>query len=831
MRTVWQDLRYGGRMLLKKPGFTLIAVLTLALGIGANTAIFSVLDAILLKPLPVPKPEELVVLGIGDGERVQSGFSYPDYADYRDRNDVLAGMLAYAQVPLSVSTQGKPERMWGQIVSGNYFSVLGVNAARGRTFLPEEDRTPGAHPVTVIGDGMWQRYFNSDPEIIGKTVLLNGTEFTVIGVAPRNFTGAMRGFAPSLWVPLSMHAQIKRGKLINQEGSLLATTTSWSEDDNLSERTTRWLQVIGRLKPDVSRAQAQAALRIIATQLELENPKLVETAVVLNPGVGGHTQFLDDLSLPLKLLMLAVGLILLIACANVANLLLAQSTFRRKEIAIRLALGASRRRLIQQLLTESLLLALMGSAAGMIVALWVRELLLAFQPPTLFIPLVIESTLDRRVLSLTLLATLTGVLFGLAPALQSTRPELTRGLKDESGNPGYVTRSFSLRSLLVVGQVALSAIVLVAAGLFVRSLQNLRAVDPGFMPENILLMSFDLSFEGYSEVRGREFYEQLVQRVKTVPGVRQASLASTIVVGFAGIRQSIFIEDREVVGKSEIDFNMISADYFRTLGIEVVKGRDFDAQDKAGAPGVAIINETMANQQWPGENPVGNRFGLGGAMGVHEKPLEVVGVVKDGKYRSLDERATPNFYLPLEQKYHPRVTLHVRTVGNALTLISAIKREVAVLDSRLPVFYVMTMADHIGSSLYLERMIATLMGFLALLALVLGAIGLYGVMAYTVTQRTREIGIRLALGAQHSDVLQLVVKHEMTVSLIGITLGLGASLALTRLIKSLLFGVSTADPLTFAAIAGLLTSVALLACWIPARRATKVDPMIALRYE
>jgi putative ABC transport system permease protein len=810
LEILWQDLRYGVRMLLKNPGFTTIAVLTLALGIGANTAIFTLLDKVLIRPLPVDQPQQLVTF-VEDAGGAPGIFSYPLYTELRDRNDVLSGVVAYEQGPFSLSDGNATERVIGQIVSGNYFGALGVRPALGRFFLPEEDRSPGTHPVIVISHGLWRRRFGADPAVLGKTVSVNGYPFTVVGVAPPEFTGTTLGAVNDLYVPIMMQAQTGPGR-----------------NGVLNNRNWGWLSLIGRLKPNVSREQAQAAL---ATPVEDANKTFPgnpdkdadrmgdPTKVFLMDGSRGHTDRVKDLSLPLKLLMGVVGFILLIACANVANLLLARASARRKEIAVRLAVGASRFRILRQLLTESTILAALGGGAGLLVAYWFTGLLLGFQQQSNKVPRSLDGSLDGRALGFTLgLSLLTGIVFGLAPALQASKPDHVAALKEDTPGLNGRARWLSLRNLLVVTQVALSLVVLIGAGLCLKSLRALQAINPGFEPARVVTASFDLGQNRYSEERGRQFISLLSERVVALPGVESVSFAR--IVAFSDVP---WIGPANIEGAKQqrANLNFISPNYFQTLGIPLVRGREFTSQDAASAPLVFIVNEAAARRYWPGQEAIGKRLNGG----------EVVGVVRNSKERGLTADASPTIYKPLLQNYQSPLTLHVRTAMEGQPLLDALRREVRSLDGTLPVYDIGTLAQQKDGSLYTERLAAALLTLFGLLALSLAAVGIYGVLSYAVTERTREMGVRLALGARPRDLLKLVVGQGLTLTLIGLVIGVGASFALTRLIAKLLFGVSPTDPLTFIVIPLLLAGVALLACWIPARRATRVDPLAALRYE
>ncbi|MGH9769544.1 MAG: ABC transporter permease [Blastocatellia bacterium] len=822
MQTLWQDLRYGARMLLKNPGFTLIAVITLALGIGANSVIFSLVNALLLRPLPVEKPEQLAAVYTSDFSSTQyGGSSYPDYVDFRDRNQVFSGMAAYTITPFSLNVDGTNERAFGEIVSGNYFSTLGVTPALGRGFLPEEDRTPGERAVAVISHKLWQNRFGGDPAIAGRTVKINGHPFTIVGVAPEKYSGLTRGIGAELWVPAMMMKQALPGS------------------DFLVARGDRAFFVMGRLKPGVTLDQAQANFRPIAEQLFKEWPQhwtnIRNQSRVISLLPEGQARVIPDFRTPvlifMAMLMTVVGLVLLIACANVANLLLARATARRKEIAIRLSLGAGRGRLIRQLITESVLLALLGGGAGLLIASWGTGLLMAFKPPAP-VPIEIDLGADWRVLGFTFgLSLLTGVLFGLAPALAASRPDLVASLKDEAGAGSGRGR---LRGALVIAQVALSLMLLICSGLFIRSLRNAGSVDPGFDADNLLAMSMDLQLQGYTEPTGRNFSRQLLDRVRALPGVVSASMSDELPLGITGgARRAITIEGYTAQpGEStEVGSAAVAAGYLETLRIPLLHGRAFTEQDREGAPGVVMVNEAFARRYWPGQEPIGKRIQMGVARsGANDSPyLEVAGVVKDGKYVTLGEEATPFVYLNLAQQYRSSPTLVVRTRGNPVDYLPAVRNEVAALDKTLPLYDVKTMRQHLGLALLPARLAGSVLGVFGLVALILAAAGIYGVMAYSVAQRTREIGIRMALGASASAVLKLVVRQGMTLTLIGVAIGLTASFALTRLMKTLLFGVSATDPLTFVVITLLLTVVALVAALVPARRAANVDPMVALR--
>jgi predicted permease len=810
METFWQDLRYSLRTLFKRPAFTFVVVFTLALGIGANATIFTWIKAVLLASLPgIEQPERLVEIWGATRNNSALSSSYVDYLDYRDQNKVLSGLTAHQVLPLNLGRGEKPERVWGAIVSGNYFDVLGVKALIGRTFLPEEDRTPNTHPVVVIGYGLWERRFGADPNVLGRTITLNKHDFTVIGVAPKDFASPFAGLSLDVWTPVMMKDYVARPHF------------------SLVDRGSRWLMVMGRLKPGVTVPQAQANIAAIAGHLEQEYPQTNEQLGVAVYSVPQSPFSLkQDMRPALAILMAAVAVVLLIACANVANLLLARAASRRKEIAVRLALGGSRGRLVRQMLTESFVLASLGAALGLAIAFWSARSLAAFLPPYAS-----RASFDTRpdavvfafALGLTVITTL---LFGLAPAWHASKQDLVTAMKENTATVGRGPRKVSLRHALVITQVALSMVALISAGLFVRSLRQASRADPGFDPRGVLLASFDPFLSGYDEIRGREFYRRLVERVRTVPGIQSATLARRLPLTDGGIAFANVAIDGYAPAKDEdmrLHYETVGPQYFQTMRITFVRGRDFDERDQEGAPGVVIINETMARRYWPGGDALGRRLKLA------KDWLEIVGIAKDVKNRSLSEAPQQFLYLPLLQDYRSNMILVARTAIEPEKMFQPVRAEVAALDPAIPIFEVKTLKEHVGISLYLQRMAATLLSIFGLLALSLAALGLYGVMAYTVTHRTRELGIRISVGAKRHDVLKLILGQGLTLAAIGVIGGLITALAVTRLSAHLLYGVGAADPMTFTGIAVLLLGVALVASYFPARRATKVDPMIALR--
>jgi predicted permease len=813
MRTLWQDLRFGARMLLKKPGFTLIAVITLALGIGANTAIFTWLKAIFLQPLPgVAANHRLVTLHTvltRSGDR-PIGVSYPDYKDYRDRNEVFSGLTAFNLDTFSLlDSNGQPERIWGSLVTGNYFDVLGVRAALGRFFAPVEDRTPGTHPVVVISYGLWQRRFAADPALIGKTIRLNQRDFTVIGVAAKGFGGSVVGLSLDLWAPMMMTPQLQ------------------SANDKLNPRDMQWLSTIGRLKDGATFKQAQANVQNIAAQLAKDYPQT-------NEGIGATLFTLinepygaGQMAPWFVMLMIVAGLVLLIACANVANLVLARAAGRSREMGIRTALGASRSRLIRQMLTESLLLALMGAVGGALLAAWLSDAM-SLMMPSMGLPISLNLAWDYRVPGFALALTLlTVVAVGLVPALRVTKVDPLVSIRNEAEATSMLMRRSRLRGALVVTQVAVSLVSLLCAGLFIRSLAQARKVNLGFDPERTLLVSMDLFSNGYDEKRCAEFYRQLVARVAALPGVESVSLSNRVPPQFFGVNLSSFEVEGYAPRKDEVisvQYEVVAPRYFQTMRIPLAEGREFNEEDQSQPAPVVIVNETMARLYWAGQSPLGKRLRSGsGAWST------VIGVARDVKYIGHTDPAQPWIYY--RHDHAMGMTLVARTAGDPWQLLPSVRSAVRALDATLPVFDEKTLEAHSGGALFLDRMVVVFLSAFGLLALTLAAIGLYGVMAYSVSARTREIGIRMALGAQPRDVLKQVIKQGMVLTLIGIAIGLAASFALTRLLGSLLYGVSPTDALTFALVSLSLVAVALLACYLPARLATKIDPLVALRHE
>ncbi len=812
MQTLFKDIQYGFRSLMKRPSYTAIALITLALGIGANTAIFSLISTVLLRPLPVSHPEELVeVYGTRHQGKEITIQSYLNYKDYRDRNNVFSSLMLYRFVPMSLSHDNQNERVWGYLVTGNYFDTLGVKPLLGRYFVPDEDKTPAAHPVAVISYACWQKRFGGR-NVVGQSLRINNFPFTVIGVAPESFRGTEIAYAPDVFVPTMMGEQIEPG-------------SSWlnsRDDDNFF--------AVGRLKPGVTIAQAESTLGTITDQLAKEYPHENEGRGVrlLTPGL-----FIPDIRNSVisfsGILMGAVGLVLLLACVNLANLLLARATERRKELAIRIAMGASRARVIRQLVTETVMLSLSGGLGGLVLAGWIMALVSSMKFPA-DLPLVIDLHLDWRVLAFAFAVSLvTGIAFGLLPALQASRPDLVPSLKDEKSMGGF--RRSRLRNALVVVQVALSLVLLVCAGLVGRSLQVAQRTRPGFNPANAVTLSFDLGLQGYSEEKGRAFEKQVLQNAAALPGVQSAALVGTLPLSLDYSSTSIYVEGQPVTGTSNLPLavpNVISPNYFHTMEIPL-RGRDFTERDDKEESRVAIINETFARRMFPGRDPIGGRFNFDGP----DKPFwEVIGVAADGKYNTLGEAAQPAFYRPLLRNYSTNATLVARTnSGDPRSTIAGLRNELQRLDPTLPVYNAKTLTEHLSLPLFPFRVAAVVLGSFGVLAIILAAIGIYGVMSYVVAGRTREVGVRVALGAARGDVLLLIMRQGTSLALIGVAVGLLIAFATARLLVKVLFGVSPADPLTYLGVSALLAAVAALACYIPARRATRVDPLVALRYE
>jgi predicted permease len=818
METFWQDLRYGFRMLLKSPGFTLIAMLALGLGIGANSAIFSVFNGILWRPLPVKDSQQLVILASKPRAiDFPLQLSYPDFKDYRELKTVFSDLAAYVPNPVNFGAEGRPERAWAEMVSGSYFSMLGLEAASGRTFTSDEGWIPGKDPLMVLSYKYWQKRFGGSPAIIGQTVQVNNHAFTIIGVAPESWRGAYYFLEPDFYLPLTTLGTIDP-----------------TQADTLDRRSATFLRVLGRLQPGVTAAQAMAAAEPLDRRLAQEFPEAHNsTSLLVLPELKarpepGLTNFMSTAAL---VFMLLVGLVLLIACANVANLILARANGRRKEFATRTALGATRGRMMRQLLTETVLLSAFGGILGLVFARWAALALMSVHIPT-DIPLrLFDLRMDWRIFGFSFFAALiTGMIAGLLPSIQASRTDLADTLKAGGRSGGASAGHHRFRNALVVAQVAVCLLLLACAGFFMRSLQNSAQVDMGFRVDHTLMMTMDLSLQGYNEKRGQQFYKQLSERVRSIPGVRDAAIGGYIPMGYDNSLVNIFPEGQVIDDKTKTESafdDEVQPNYFRTAGTPVIQGREFTEADSATGPKVAIVNEAFAKKIWPGENPVGKSF----RTKKDGPPIQVVGVTRTGKYLFLYETPQLFVYLPLAQSYLSGANLFVYTEGDPQQLVPAVRDQISQLDASLPVFGVNTMDAHVkyGKPLLPARISAMLVGAFGLLGLVLASVGVYGVVSYSVSQRTQEIGIRTALGAQRSNVLAMVLKQGMGMALIGTAVGIVLSFLLFRGLSSVLYGVKSTDFVTLSAVSAILLAVAFAASYVPALRATRVDPVVALR--
>ena len=805
------DLRLAFRRLIQNPGFSIVAVLTLALGIGANTAIFSVINAVILRPLPVERSTELVSLNETLNGESYPTLSYPNYRDMRDRNTVLSGLIAYRFLPASLGLPGSSQRVWGYLVTGNYFQVLGVNAIRGRVLLPEDDVKRGGHPVAVLSYACWQRRFAGDPAAVGRTVKFNGMDFTILGVAPRGFFGTELYFAPDVFFPMAMQKELEGGS------------------GYLDRRGTSNTFIVGRRKPGVTMAQAESALNSIARQLAQEYPKddAGMKIVLTPPGLAGN--YIRGAVIGFATVLFGVSsLVLLVACTNLASMLLARAADRRKETAIRLALGAERGRLVRQLLTESLVVALAGGAGGALVGFWITSALAGWRMPV-DIPIFLNVGADARVFLFALLASAgTTLLFGLLPALQATKADLVPALKNEAGSEKL--RHWHLRDYTVAAQVALSTLLLVCSVLVIRSFQHALEAPLGYNPKNAVTVAFDLNIQGYDEARGREFQRRLLEKVRALPGIDSAALIDSLPLTLNSSSDGIFIEGKPKPKAAEAPVAYtysVSPDYFHTMQTPLLSGRDFDQRDKQGGNRVAIVNRAFAQQLLRGEDPIGKRF----ATGPDGKPIEIVGVAENGKYFSLAETQKAAFWTPLEIWYSSNAALVARTKLNGPEALGMIRSAVRDLDPTIALYSTGTLVDQLDLPLFPARIAASALGAFGLLALILAATGIYGVMAYAISRRTREIGIRMAIGAGQSQVLGMVGKHALLLIGSGTVVGLAAALLIGRLLSQILYGIQPTDPVTFAIVFLMMLGVASAACWIPARRAIHIDPIRALRQE
>ena len=850
LEMVGRDFGYAVRTLRRSRGFAAVAALTLALGIGANTAIFTLLDQVLLRLLPVKNPQELVLLTMR-GQHYGSNWggnaiSYPMYRDFQDHNEVFSGMFCRFPDAASLTFAGHAERTHVELVSGTYFDVLGVGTAVGRAITPEDDRVPNGHPVVMLSYDYWKQRFAGDPQIVGKKVLVNNHEMTIIGVAQAGFDGVELGYSTKIFVPMMMQQQIVIGN-----------------PKMLTDRRSRWVNAFGRLKPGVAETKAKASLQpFMHSMLENEvreaafnnasaydREQFLKCWIDVLPGSQGRAGLKRDLSTPLWVLMATTGMVLLIACANIANLLLARATGRQKEIAVRLAMGATRGRIVSQLLIETLSLSALGGLLGLALAFWADKALMALYLPSNSSNLNISTSPDLRILLFTLGVTvLTGLVFGLAPALQATRPDVGKTLKDQAGavvGGGHGR----LRNTLVVTQVALSLLLLIGAGLFLRSLKNLSKLGPGFRAERLVGFNIDPSLNGYSVERMKTFYQQLTDSLAAIPGVQSVGLASMRIMENNEWDSSMTAEGYTAAkpeDRPEPYMNQIGPGYFATLGVPIVAGRDFrltdnrevqrparsdESDDERWTPTAVMINEKFARKYFAGRNPVGMHLGFGSDPGTVTQ-MEIIGVVKDIKYTNLRDEIPEQAFIPyMGSRYLSDMTVYLRTVGEPNQLMTSIRAKVREMDANLPIYAMRTMDEQISNSLATERMIASLSTVFGFVATVLAIIGLYGVMSYSVAQRTREIGIRMALGAEQGKVIGMVMREVFFLIAIGVAVGVPAALLLTRVVKSQLYGLEAHDPWTLGLATGLLAMVACAAGYVPALRASRVDPMKALRYE
>jgi predicted permease len=826
MTNIAQDIRYALRNLRKSPGFAAIAVITLALGFGANTAIFTVVNAVFFHPIPVKDPARLVEIFTLDQRKIFGAAnnnvlpnSFPNAHDIQQRAQSFSGVTVYESfaTPVSMTVNGQPNQYFAQLSSGNYFDVLGVHAQLGRTFRPEEDSTAGAGPVVVLNHGFWERVLAANPNVIGQNVLINGQGFSIIGVAPKGFQGTAVIGGPDMWIPMSMHDQILTGftKQLFNERRFLGYSS------------------VGRLKEGATPEQAKAELQAIALDLEKAFPlankgRTFTLQPLLESSIAANQR--DQFKRAGIMLMAVVGIVLVIACFNIANLLLARASGRKREMSIRAAIGASRGRIVTQLLTEALVLAIAGGALGLGLALAARDVMWRFRPPQLPAD-GMDLSLDWHVMAFTfLVAITTGLIFGLAPALQGSRPDLVSELKERAGGDLRKGSRFTVRDVLISLQVMVCLIALVGAGLFLISLRNARAMDTGFDTHNLAMLSFDLGALNYDAPRAREFERRALEAAQNTPGVRGAALSSTIPLFNGGFGRTLFKEGEDNNnGQSGhvSQFSVMSPEYLQTMGIAMVRGQGFDSTIRENTPRVAIINETAARQIWPNEDPIGKRF----TFFRDTTATQVIGIGRDSTYNALGEAPRPYIYVPLIQNPNAAVTVFFRTQGDPRSALSSVRAQIQAMDRNLPVTNVWAIGEVISQSLWASSFGASLLTVFAMIAMALCAVGIYGVVGYSVGQRIREFGIRLALGAQPRDVLLMVLKQSALIMSAGLALGLLAAFFLARLIVSFLYGVNTNSPLAFLAMALVLAFVGVFASYIPARRAAKVDPIVALHYE
>jgi predicted permease len=815
MTSFWQDVRYSLRQLGKSPGFTAVALVSLALGIGANTTIFSWINSTLLNPIPgVAKTGELVAISLGTNPQNPFPLTYPDFVHLREGARSFSGLAGNSMTSaINLTGAGKPERIWGTAATANYFDVLGVKPILGRGFLTAEDKTPDGAPVAVISYRFWQTHFHGGDTILGQTISLNRHVFTIVGVAPPNFQGSQTGLRSDVWVPIMMEqAFLPNGDLIHDYHYF-------------------WMPALGRLKPGVPVLQAQQELTVLMQGMVQRYPEEHKghEAVTLSPlwrGPFGANAFLSTL---LPMLLAISGVVLLLTCANVANLLLVRSVARRREIAIRLSMGASRRRLLQQLLIESLILSLAGGALAALLTLWTSGSFLLFVPPV-DMPVSLSMHTDRSVLLATLVISIvTSVVFGVLPALRASGIQPADVLKEETKASTGGRNKGRLTSALVVMQIALSLLLLICAGLFIRSFVNAEQVQPGFNAEHVLLASYDLFSAGYTEASGIQFNRQLLERLRALPGVEAVTVGNRVPLGFGGGSTSVKPEGYQWQPHEsmEVHEEMVGPDYLHTLQIALAAGRDLNARDTETSQPVALVNQAFADRYWPNQNPLGKRI----VTDISDKTFQVVGVTRNTSISDIKTDPAPFLYLPLYQLYRAQMTVHARVTGDPKAFAATLENTVHQLNSELPLYDVSTLKDTIQLATVPTRIAGTFVGAFGLLALVLAAVGVYGVISYSTRQRTQELAIRLALGAESREVFRLVLSQGLRLALIGISIGLVVSILLTPFLKDLLVGVTSTDMLTFAMVSVLLCLVALLACFVPAWRATKVDPMAALRYQ
>jgi predicted permease len=816
METFWNDIRFALRQLLRSPTFTAVAILSLALGIGANTAVFCLVNALLLRPLPVDQPERLVAIFSTFGDDTPDFTSWPNFRDFRERSHSFAGMAVHTNrsLTLGVAQRGEPEQIYGQMVSGNFFDLLGVKAARGRTFDRAESEVDGSRSVGVITHRFWMRRFGGDPKIVGRTLLINGRPVTVIGIAPKDFFGVLSTYPTDIFVPTTMWRQILTGD-----------TLARFEDRSFGN-----VAIVARLAPGVSAASAQADMRDVARRLGREFPQNDRLGAAVQPLAQARLRPKQrkEFTLGATLLMAGAGMVLLIACVNLSSLLLGRVLTRQREIAVRTAIGAGQARLARMLMTESCLLALLGGISGLLLAVWLRRLFWALRPPRL--PENMDISIDLRVFLFTLgLILLTGLLFGLAPSLQMRSRNLAQVLRGKSFVAGLAMfgQRWNLRTLLVSLQIALSLVSLVGGALFLRTLMHARDLDLGFEKEKLLAFSFDATSVGYDETRALQLYDQLAERIGSVPGVASAAVADSLNLNPVGFLESeIRIEGKPPDAIHKVQVNMTTPGYLKTVGIPLLEGRDFTAADRKGSPPVAVINEEMAREYWPGERAVGRRF----AVVATGELIEVVGVARNARYRTVDEEPFPYVYRPIRQLYSAPVFLHVRTQADPVKMLPAVRREIRAVEPNLALTNLWTISDVLDRSLWASRMAAILLSAFGVLGLLLAMVGLYGALAYSVSRRQHEIGIRMALGAGRPEILWMIVRQGMLLAVFGLALGLLVSFLAARVALHSL-SLPWNDPISFVAASLLLLLMTFLTNLIVARKATVIDPLTALRAE